>query len=368
MEKTTNKDPQDQSNSAEQVDDTGLTESISTPEPDTPEVAIEARLAAQAERIARLETEIQQQKVAFRDTEVALVTRIADVDDDRRDAATRFQRALQNQREELSERFKRQRILIALLMLLFLLVIGALATLAYFQFEDMRQSLVTDLPASAESSSETPAQAAPADPLTREKLSQLSNTVEEISVSLERLSGSATPTPDTQRSAVDEPVEPKALPDSGQAPVIAEPQAAGPTGTQDQVPSPTAADPTQAQTVAPPTTETGPAVATPQASTTTTGQHIEIGDQPFTVQLMGFSSLDALTKFAKQNALPAELYYQQTTYQGRPWYVLIHSLHETQEAAETTAASIPRGLAKPDIWIRRLDSGQEIQLLHQTTR
>lgn len=372
MEKITNKDPQDQSNTAEHADDKGLTESAPTPGPDTPDVGIEARLQAQAETIARLETEIQRQKVVFQDTEVALVTRIADVDDDRRDAATRFQRALKNQREELDELLKRQRALITLLMLLFLLIIGGLVTFVYFQLEGMRQSLATDVRASADVNPR--GTVAPADPLTREKLSQLSSTVEEISVSLERLSGDAAPAPDDRTIAADESAQQDGATDRQRSRTATEPAVAN--AVEEPQPSAGASTPTpsQANTTAPATTNADPAdtqqvspAEAPEQETKTEGQ-IKVGDKPFTVQLMGFFSLEELAKFVEQNDLPAELYYQQTTYQERPWYVLIHSLHETQGVAEATVANMPKELAKLDIWIRRLDRDQDISLLHDTTR
>ncbi len=357
MENITDKDPQDQPKTTEHASDERLAESVATAPG-----SIEARLQEQAATITRLTADLHNHKVALQDTEVALVTRIADVDDDRRDAALRLQRTLQAQRDELDKQFKRQRILIALLLLLFLLMIGALAAFGYFQLEGMRQPLVTDTPASRDERVMVPT-IAQTDSLTREKLSLLSSTVEEISVSLERLGGNA---PAMRPSAIDMPA--RRDDDTQQAQKVGEQAAERPKL------KPSVEADTQTATAAPATTDPDPADTQPTSpgeaseSVATTHGGVKIEDTPFTVQLLGFFSLDALTRFVDQNDLPAELYYQQTTYQGRPWYVLIHSLHETKSAAETTVANIPAELAKLDIWIRRLDGNQDIRRLNNTTR
>ncbi|WP_295399570.1 hypothetical protein, partial [uncultured Thiocystis sp.] len=81
--------------------------------------SILARLARQAARIDTLSANLEQHRNEFRDAEVALVTRIADVDDDRRLTATRLQRSWQSYRDEVEDGFKRRRSMLVGILLLF---------------------------------------------------------------------------------------------------------------------------------------------------------------------------------------------------------------------------------------------------------
>jgi DamX protein len=84
-------------------------------------------------------------------------------------------------------------------------------------------------------------------------------------------------------------------------------------------------------------------------------------DRPFALQLMGSYDRDRILALAARPDLPASVYIRQETLRGRPWYVLIHSLHATYEDAQAEHGRLPEDLARLDTWIRRLppDAGLE---------
>lgn len=380
-------------------------------------------LRAQATQISRIVASLNQYRQDVQKLEVSLIARIGDVDDDRRHAATRLQRTLQTQRDELDERLKRHGSLMAALLLLFSLLVAG--TLVFFLLklnatQDALETQMSDLRKTLEhmgaSSRNEP------DPETRAQLDRLSAALAGISQSIERLNEEATtasldldlhlqpeprslpvpatrvesvpepaaepvPQPKTQRPQEPEPTsesepaplapaippsepaaEPvpdtRALDDSKPLPVTpgevepsppSEPdhESSGPIldrSTVDLEPSP-APD----GLVAPQTEPTGGLEPRPLST-----RPVKVGDRPFTVQLIGFHNLEALERFAADTELPVVYYYRQETYQGRPWFVLIHSLHETREAAEAVVATLPPALANLNIWIRRLKADTEL--------
>ena len=84
-------------------------------------------------------------------------------------------------------------------------------------------------------------------------------------------------------------------------------------------------------------------------------------DRPFALQLMGSYDRDRILALAARPDLPASVYMRQESLRGRPWYVLIHSLHATYEDAQAEHGRLPEDLARLDTWIRRLppDAGLE---------
>jgi DamX protein len=81
-------------------------------------------------------------------------------------------------------------------------------------------------------------------------------------------------------------------------------------------------------------------------------------DQPtFALQIIGFYSLNSLLDFARREQLPQRVYYREETYQGRPWFVLIHSLHARDADAKETIGSLPKEIAMLDLWVRNLTPG-----------
>jgi DamX protein len=84
-------------------------------------------------------------------------------------------------------------------------------------------------------------------------------------------------------------------------------------------------------------------------------------DRPFALQLMGSYDRDRVLALAARPDLPASVYMRQESLRGRPWYVLIHSLHAAYEDAQAEHGRLPEDLARLDTWIRRLppDAGLE---------
>ncbi|MCK7576209.1 MAG: hypothetical protein MZV65_10115 [Chromatiales bacterium] len=153
-------------------------------------------LKAQATQISRIVASLNQYRQDVQNLEVSLIARIGDVDDDRRYAATRLQRTLQTQRDELDERLKRHGSVMAMLLLLFSLLVAG--TLVFFLFklnatQEAFETQMTELKKTLEqidaSSRSEP------DPQTRAQLDRLSAALAGISKSIERLSEETTTAP-----------------------------------------------------------------------------------------------------------------------------------------------------------------------------
>lgn len=397
-------------------------------------------LKAQATQISRIVASLNQYRQDVQKLELSLIARIGDVDDDRRHAATRLQRTLQTQRDELDARLKRHGSLMAMLLLLFSLLVAG--TLVFFLVkinatQDALETRMSDLHKTLEQL-DASAKSAP-DPETRAQLDRLSAALAEISKSIERLNEEAVaapldldlnlqpvPRPEAASEPGPHPPMPLAMPSASEpepepeaqtepaepqpsTPAVA-PSEPTPVGTpaadsatdveqtaeapalEDAAASPVAQqaapDAAEPSPINEPTPESGPSIrdqavmapeSTPVPETAVqtdapdaarnTGSlspalatnPIKVGDhRPFTIQLIGFHSLDALERFAADQVLPVVYYYRQETYQGRPWFVLIHSLHETREAAEAVVVKLPPGLANLNIWIRRLKADTDL--------
>lgn len=382
--------------------------------------ALQRYLKAQTTQIARIAASLNQHRQDTQKLEAALIARIGDVDDDRRQTAQRLQRSFQTHRDELNARLKHQSTLMAILMLVFsLLVVG---TLVFFLLrlnttQAVLETQMHDLQRTVEQIDPAPREEP--DPQTRAQLDRLSAALAGISKSIERLNEQAqtssprldlnlelqpepqprltadvvgfaavpetpldlapleralepepTSAPELVASEVPEPTAEAALsPEIAAVPVtnapqIAEPEpaptltpenpeiAAAPTPAAESIPESTSAPAAEllSESTVVPTATLLPAASEPPTQT------ITAGDTPYSVQLIGFHKLAALEEFAanSKSLLPSVYYYRQESYQGRPWYVLIHSLHPSRDAAEAVVSQLPPRLANLNIWIRRL--------------
>ena len=79
------------------------------------------------------------------------------------------------------------------------------------------------------------------------------------------------------------------------------------------------------------------------------------------LQLIGVRSRDEVRAFIAEHDLPEPLYLRSETYRGRPWYALIHSLHEDMESAAAARDALPADLARLDLWLRELPAGTDLE-------
>ena len=99
------------------------------------------------------------------------------------------------------------------------------------------------------------------------------------------------------------------------------------------------------------------------SETATGSSTIKVGARPIALQLIGFRNPELLDAFIARNPLPAEVYTRQETFRGRPWFVLIHSLHPDRQAARAASDALPGALASLDVWIRELPGGSELEVI-----
>jgi DamX protein len=90
---------------------------------------------------------------------------------------------------------------------------------------------------------------------------------------------------------------------------------------------------------------------------------LEAGDQPYALQLIGFYTLDAMLDFARREELPPRVFFREESFQGRPWFVLIHSLHTDYVGASSANARLPSRLAMLDTWIRSFSPETRLGIL-----
>ncbi len=303
---------------------------------------------------------------ALRDVEKSLVERIADVDDDRRRSTQQMQKAWQTQRREIEHRLARQRgVLIALVAVLLVTIIGGLAW-AYQGLDQLRRSvdmrLATFAPAAVETTAD-PAEIAAlaarladtADALSSRQAAQEAR-LDSLAEGLERASGAAA------EGALDEAALMQRLEplrqrqtrlerqfDAMQARVEAAPDPGPGAGMDERLPARA-----ERQRAVEPETSPPPAAATPP-------EPMRVGKRPYALQLLGAFDRDAVLRLARRDFAGVPVYLREETYRGRPWYVLIHSLHASNEAALAAKADLPEAVAGMDVWIRPLPADTLLQ-------
>ena len=361
------------------------------------------------DRLTALDSALEAQANKLRDLEVALIGRIADVDDDRRRTATEVRRALDAQRDDIEEEIRRRGLVTTTFVLFAFLVSVGAATLGLFQINtgdakigaqlsgiqeavarlstidtaplderlgeldqavtrlsgdletkvDERQSGVTDLANRLKGLEETLAsqpEQSPAKPDALKKETEerqaadadLIARIEEIQKAQERLGKDMLLLRDSLANTLASanlPLEQK-------------------TWTPEEAPATPAATAVTAATPAAPATQTTP-VPAPEAGAAPALVEgvITVGDQPQALQLISFKNLEEVRRFASRPDLPGRVYYREESHRGKPWYALIYNLYKDPAAAAEAKAALPDELAALKPIIRQLDPGAQLQVL-----
>ncbi len=361
------------------------------------------------DRLTALDSALEAQANKLRDLEVALIGRIADVDDDRRRTATEVRRALDAQRDDIEEEIRRRGLVTTTFVLFAFLVSVGAATLGLFQINtgdakigaqlsgiqeavarlstidtaplderlgeldqavtrlsgdletkvDERQSGVTDLANRLKGLEETLAsqpEQSPAKPDALKKETEERQTadadliarIEEIQKAQERLGKDMLLLRDSLANTLASanlPLEQK-------------------TWTPEEAPATPAATAVTAATPAAPATQTTP-VPAPEAGAAPALVEgvITVGDQPQALQLISFKNLEEVRRFASRPDLPGRVYYREESHRGKPWYALIYNLYKDPAAAAEAKAALPAELAALKPIIRQLDPGAQLQVM-----
>lgn len=124
-------------NAPSSADQAKLDKTLATPK-GTPNTFVQGRPGndsgtGDGDRLTALNSALEAQANKLRDIEVALIGRIADVDDDRRRTATEVRRALDAQRDDIEEEIRRRGLVTTTFVLFAFLVSVGAATLGLFQ-------------------------------------------------------------------------------------------------------------------------------------------------------------------------------------------------------------------------------------------
>jgi DamX protein len=106
-----------------------------------------------------------------------------------------------------------------------------------------------------------------------------------------------------------------------------------------------------------------PADAGPGSDGLGTGETVAASEGSYALQLIGFYNPDSLARFAAREGLPERVYYLRQTYRGRPWYALVHSLHDGYASAVAELGELPADLVALNPWIRPVPAGTELRVL-----
>jgi len=363
------------------------------------------------DRLTDLNDALEAQANKLRDLEVALIGRIADVDDDRRRTATEVRRALDAQRDDIEEEIRRRGLVTTTFVLFAFLVSVGAATLGLFQINTGDAKIGAQLSGIQEAVARlSTIDTAPLD----ERLGELDQAVTRLSGDLEtkvdeRQSGVtdlANRLKGLEETLASQPEQSPAKPDAlkketeerqaADADLIArieEMQKAQErlgkdmlllrdslantlasanlpleqkSWTPEETPTPAATAVTAAPPAAPsaPATQTTP-VAGPEAGAAPALVEgvITVGDQPQALQLISFKNLEEVRRFASRPDLPGRIYYREESHRGKPWYALIYNLYKDQAAAAEAKAALPAELAALKPIIRQLDAGAQLQVL-----
>jgi DamX protein len=291
----------------------------------------------------------------LRDVEKALVERIADVDDDRRRTTLQMQKAWQTHCREIDDRLLRQRrVLIGLVVSLFVIVIGGLAWF-YLGLADLRRTMDTRLASVEQASVEPAAVQAAASPdqidalgqLVDDRLLVLAERQGVLEAELVRQQGLLRS--QANDSEVSGAISTRLAAIEHRQQTLAE-ELKALTAQLTTVPAepavPSISDKAQ------------PAVLEPAQQG---ADRVRVGNRPYALQLLGAFDRDAVLELARRDFPGSQVYLREETYRGRPWYVLIRSLHPSREAALDALAALPERLADTDVWIRRLPEDTLLQ-------
>jgi DamX protein len=280
----------------------------------------------------------------LRDVEKALVERIADVDDDRRRTTLQMQKAWQAQRRDIDDRLARQRrALIGSVAVVFVLVAGGLGWL-YYGFADLRRGidarLATFEPVAVEAAAR-PAEIDTVGQVVDDRLQDLAERQAALEAELARQQASSRP-PDKNDIEAEGAIADRLAAIEHRQQTLAEGLAALTARLSTESAEPV--EQTDGDTAQPsgPVAERAPA------------DSVRVGDRPYALQLLGAFDRDAVLGLARRDLAGSQVYLREETYRGRPWFVLIHSLHPSREAARDARRALPERLAGMDVWIRRL--------------
>ena len=330
-------------------------------------------LADQSARLEALAAEVAAQRERLRDQEKAMVERIADVDDDRRLTSSQLQRGWQAQREELETRWRRHNRAGWLVLALALAGVGLFAL-----YTHTRHTAAAAALASLHQEVQRLSGIAQQETELQERVATLAAAVGEFSSRPRRGGKAPDPGPGAEGTVPAERLERlaaeqrrqsgelEALQRGLQSLVTAMPSPPGPIVDSPPVTAPdTGARPPKPATPEPlpvpaARAESGPDAAAPAPPRIT---KTSITDRPFALQLMGGYSRDKILELALRPDLPDPVYLSEETRRGRPWFVLIHSLHANRAEAQATLAKLPAGLRSPSPWIRDLPRGTDLEIV-----
>ena len=351
-----------------------------------------------AATLASLSANLAAQQARVEEIERSLVERIGDVDDDRRRTAVQLQRARQGQEEEVAARLRRQTRLQLGVMAGFAVAVVVLLGLFYWQIraqarplaaeadalrdvrsqqlavvEDVEQlaarlaalgTQVDALGAQQQAASERQSgQAAVGslDERLQTRIEVLGATLGEVSSTLTRVEESMA----AQTERLNAQVQRLDADQQRLADDIASLRNAARSDTtttrEPAAPSAAGGAPQASAAVA---AAAGPAPAGDESVGTAdaAAETARASDEPsYAVQLVGYFDRERMLAFATRDDLPEPVYYREETYRGRPWYVLIHSLHPNYERAAAALAELPPPLAELDPLIRRLPTGSGVR-------
>jgi DamX protein len=295
----------------------------------------DARMQAFAIRVQALADDLAAHRTQMRDQEKALVERIADVDDDRRLAIAHLQRGWQTQRDDIAARLRGPGWLAAAALMLALALGVGMAAL-YFDARATRATLVTAIERlTAEQQRlaaelELRGQAGDAAPMARQ-------TGPEPAVTAD-LAAPTTPAAPVEATPPTTPADPAAPAAPAPAPA----------------PDPAAAPPVDSGATAAPEALPLVVVSAMADKPVESGATVRITGRPFALQLVGSHYRERLMELTDRADLPEFVYLHQETRRGRPWFVLIHSLHGSVEEAQEALAQLPAALRAPLPWVRAL--------------
>ncbi|MFZ1575021.1 MAG: hypothetical protein WAT36_07275 [Chromatiaceae bacterium] len=357
------------------------------------------------DRLTALNSALEAQANKLRDIEVALIGRIADVDDDRRRTATEVRRALDAQRDDIEEEIRRRGLVTTTFVLFAFLVSVGAATLGLFQINTGDAKIGAQLNGIQEAVARlSTIDTAPLD----ERLGELDQAVTRLSGDLEtkvdeRQSGVtdlANRLKGLEETLASQPEQPPAKPDAMKkeseerqatdADLIAKIEeiqkaqerlgkdmlllrdslantlasANLPLEQKSWTPEETGTQPAEAVTVAPPAAESAPvALSPPKSGPALVEDVITVGDHPQALQLISFKNLEDVRRFANRADMPSRVYYREESRRGKPWYALFYSLHQDQPTAAEAKAALPAELAALKPIVRQLDAGTQLQVL-----
>lgn len=85
---------------------------------------------------------------------------------------------------------------------------------------------------------------------------------------------------------------------------------------------------------------------------------LDASPSAYTIQLLGAYNQEDILNFIKAHGIQSKALYYKTSYQGRPWYVLVYGIYKSNAEAVVAVKRLPESVQTLKPWVKSLEAVQ----------